>query len=33
MDLYQILKRIGSIAYQISLSSFISNIHSVFHMS
>nr|KYP56886.1 Transposon Ty3-G Gag-Pol polyprotein [Cajanus cajan] len=30
---YQILKRIGPVAYQIALPSFLSNLHDVFHVS
>ncbi|XP_020202136.1 uncharacterized protein LOC109787941 [Cajanus cajan] len=30
---YQILKRIGPMAYQIALSPFLSNLHDVFHVS
>ncbi|XP_020209451.1 uncharacterized protein LOC109794417 [Cajanus cajan] len=30
---YQILKRIGSVAYQIALPPFLSNLHDVFHVS
>jgi len=30
---YQILKRVGPVAYQIALPHFLSNIHNVFHVS
>jgi len=33
IDPYQILKKIGLVAYQISLPPFLSNFHSVFHWS
>ncbi|KAE9596023.1 hypothetical protein Lalb_Chr17g0344901 [Lupinus albus] len=30
---YQILKRIGSVAYRVTLPSLLSNLHNVFHVS
>nr|KYP41456.1 hypothetical protein KK1_037183 [Cajanus cajan] len=30
---YQILRKIGPVAYQISLPPFLSNLHNVFHVS
>nr|KYP45024.1 hypothetical protein KK1_033485 [Cajanus cajan] len=33
IDPYQILRKIGHVAYQISLPPFLSNLHNVFHVS
>lgn len=30
---YQIIKRVGEVAYRVALSSFLSNLHNVFHVS